>query len=134
MRQIKIILLLNAVVLLLMGTYVFGECWVVSGFHGYAGNVADDFTIHKDSLSGQTFNLNIDSDKSTVSGSKEISFTEVTPQLIVGIYRSGTNKGVVESWGVDIKNRMAFYTQTKSGYTIFDGAKMFIGKVEGKCK
>jgi hypothetical protein len=121
-------------IVLLMAHSVFAECWVVTGLKGYGSNVADNYDFHEDGLSTQKFLVNINGKKSSVAGSEGISFEEVTPQLIVGVYRSGGYKGVVESWGIDIEKRKAFYTQTKIGYTIFDGAKMFVGELEGKCK
>jgi hypothetical protein len=79
-----------------------------------------------------TFMLNINGNKSSViggdGGSNEINFMEVTPGLIVGI-----KDGVIETWGIDVKKKKAFYTQSKSGYSIFDGAKMFVGNLDGKC-
>lgn len=132
--KIKIICITVSMLSLLITNHVFAECWVVSGLKGYGSNAADKFSIHKDGLAGQKIKISINGNKSSVTGSEGISFKEVTPQLIVGVYKSGGYKGTVESWGIDIENRKVFYTQTKSGYTIFDGAKMFIGELEGKCK
>lgn len=112
----------------------FAECWVVSNFSGYGSNSGDNYNLHQDGISNKKMILNIDGDNSSVSGSEGITFMEVTPQLIVGVYRSGGYKGVVESWGVDVEKRKVFYVQAKSGYTIFDGAKIFVGTLEGKCK
>ncbi len=112
---------------------VFAECWIVSGFQGYGSNNADNYNIYKDGLTGMTFMLNINGNKSSVTGgdggSNVIDFMEVTPGLIVGI-----KNGVVETWGIDVEKRKAFYTQSKSGYSIFDGAKMFVGNLDSKCK
>ncbi|MBI5676053.1 MAG: hypothetical protein HZC48_09570 [Nitrospirae bacterium] len=119
---------------ILMTNSAFAECWIVSGLKGYGSNVVDNFNIHEDGITGQKIRININGSKSAVTGSENIIFEEVTPQLIVGIYSSGGYKGVVESWGIDIENRKVFYTQTRSGYNILDGAKMFIGNLEGKCK
>jgi hypothetical protein len=130
----KIICITISILALLITNHVFAECWVVSGLKGYGSNAADKYGIHEDGLSGQKFKIIINGNKSSVTGSECISFKEVTPQLIVGVYKSGGYKGTVESWGIDIENRKVFYTQTKSGYTIFDGAKMFIGDLDGKCK
>ena len=132
--KIKIICITISMLSLLITNHVFAECWVVSGLKGYGSNAAEKFGIHEDGLSGQKIKIIINGNKSSVTGSEGISFKEVTPQLIVGVYKSGGYKGTVESWGIDIENRKVFYTQTKSGYTIFDGAKMFIGDIEGKCK
>jgi len=130
----KIIYITITMLLLLMANHAFAECWVVTGLKGYGSNAADKFNIHEDGLSDKKIHITINGNKSSVTGSEGISFKEVTPQLIVGVYKSGGYKGTVESWGIDIENRKVFYTQTKSGYTIFDGAKMFIGDIEGKCK
>ena len=131
---LRIIHFFVVLLLLLMAHSVFAECWVVTGLKGYGINVADNYNFHEDGLSTQKFLVNINGKQSSVAGSEGISFEEVTPQLIVGVYKSGGYKGVVESWGIDIEKRKAFYTQTKIGYTIFDGAKMFVGELEGKCK
>ena len=133
MKHLTTVLIIN-IVFFMLGPFAFAECWTVSDFQGYATNFANDFEIHKDSLTSQTIDINIDGDKSTVTGSEGITFFEITPHLIVGIYNSGTYKGVVESWGLDIEKGKVFYTQTKSGYIVFDGAKMFVGKIVGKCK
>lgn len=117
-----------------MANSSFAEWWVVSGLKGYGSNVADNFNIHEDGITGQKIRININGNKSSVTGSESIIFEEVTPQLIVGAYKSGGYKGTVESWGIDIENHKVFYTQIRSGYTIFDGAKMFVGNLEGKCK
>lgn len=109
------------------------ECWVVSGLKGIGSNSADQYNLHEDSLDNRSFQIIIDGNNSSVIGSDGISFYEVTPQLIVGIYSNGSHKGVIESWGVDIEENKVFYTQTKSGYTIFDGAKLFVGELDGKC-
>ncbi|GAX62668.1 large extracellular alpha-helical protein [Candidatus Scalindua japonica] len=130
----KIVSITITLLLLLIANNAFAECWIASGFKGYGSNAYDKFNIHEDGLSNKKIHISINGNKSSVTGSEEISFKEVTPQLIVGVYMSGSYKGVVESWGIDIENRKVFYTQTKSGYTIFDGAKMFIGDLEGKCK
>ena len=112
----------------------FAECWVASEFKGYASCLADSYNFHQDGISGKKILINIDGDRSSVSGSEGITFIQVTPQLIVGIYTGGGYKGVVESWGIDIERRKVFYSQTRSGYLIFDGAKTFVGELEGKCK
>lgn len=123
-----------ALLFLMTANSAFAECWVVSGLKGYGSNAADNFNFHEDGLRGQQILVNINGKKSSVTGSVGITFEEITPQLIVGIDKRGGYKGVVESWGIDIEKRKVFYTQTKSGYTIFDGAKMFIGELVGKCK
>jgi len=109
------------------------ECWVVSGLKGIGSNSADQYNLHEDSLDKRSFQIIIDGDNSSVTGSEGISFFEVTPQLIVGAYASGGYKGVVESWGIDVEQNKVFYTQSKSGYSIFDGAKLFIGTLDGRC-
>jgi len=114
--------------------FVFSSgCWVVSGLKGIGSNSADQYNLHEDSLDNRSFQIIIDGDNSSVIGSDGISFYEVTPQLIVGVYSNGSHKGVIESWGVDVEKNKVFYTQTKSGYTIFDGAKLFVGELDGKC-
>jgi hypothetical protein len=123
-----------ALLFLIAANPVFAECWVVSGLKGYGSNVADNFNIHEDGLSGQQFRITINGKKSSVTGWEPMTFEEITPQLIVGIRKSGGYKGQVDAFGIDVENRKVFYTQIKSGYSIFDGAKMYVGKLEGKCK
>jgi hypothetical protein len=120
--------------LLLLSNSVFAECWVVSDLKGYATNLADKYNFHTDRISGKKILVNIDGDNSSVSGSEEISFVEVTPQFILGVYRGGVYKGTVETWGIDIERRKVYYTSSRSGFTIFDGAKVLVGDVIGKCK
>jgi hypothetical protein len=129
--KLKLVFIFS-LLLLMVSNVVFAECWIVSGFKGYGCSNADNYNIHKDGLTGMTFMLNINGNKSSViggdGGSNEINFMEVTPGLIVGI-----KDGVIETWGIDVKKKKAFYTQSKSGYSIFDGAKMFVGNLDGKC-
>ena len=123
-----------ALLFLIAANPVCAECWLVSGLKGYASNAADNFNIHEDGLSGQQIRIIINGKKSSVTGWEPMAFEEITPQLIVGIYKSDGYKGQVDTFAIDIEHHKVYYTQTKNGYSIFDGAKMFIGKLEGKCK
>jgi hypothetical protein len=129
----KIIIITISLFVLLIANQALAECWVVSGLKGYGSNAADKFNIHEDGLS-KKFQVDINGNKSSVTGSEGLSFEQVTPQLIVGVYKSGGYRGTIESWGIDIENRKVFYTQARNGFGIFDGAKMFIGNIEGNCK
>jgi len=115
-------------ILLMMSNFVFAECWIVSELKGYGATGYNNFEIQKDGISGQKFIVNIDGKNSSVISSN-IKFIEVTPYAIVGIER-----GVVETWSINIEKRKAFYTKTASGYGPLDGVKMFVGSLEGKCK
>jgi hypothetical protein len=101
---------------------------------GYGSFSGEEYALGKDAISNRTFEVVIDGKNSFVKGSNGLSFIEITPNLIVGIYISGGKKGAVETWGVDVEKGKAFYTLTRSGYTVHDGAKLFVGTLEGKCK
>lgn len=126
--------ILIVLLMLITAQPVFAECWVVSGLKGYESKAADNYNTHESAYSGQQFRITINGKKSSVTGWEPMTFEEITPQLIVGVYKSGGYKGQVDTFGIDIEHGKVFYTQTKSGYSIFDGTKMFIGKLEGKCK
>ena len=117
-----------------MPTFASSECWVVSGLKGYGSLSVDGYALGKDAISNHTFEVVINGEKSFVKGSNGLSFIEITPNLIVGIYISGGDKGAVETWGVDVEKGKVFYTLTRSGYALHDGAKLFTGNLEGKCK
>ena len=62
MKHLTTVLIIN-IVFFMLGPFAFAECWTVSDFQGYATNFANDFEIHKDSLTSQTIDINIDGDK-----------------------------------------------------------------------
>jgi hypothetical protein len=121
-------LLCFSLILLMMSDFAFAECWIVSEFKGYGAAGYNNFEIQRDGISGQKFVININGKNSSVISS-DIKFIEVTPYAIVGI-----KDGVIETWSINIEKRKAFYTKTASGYGPFDGVKMFVGNLEGKCK
>lgn len=129
MKSFKIrFILCCSLILIMMSNFVFAECWIVSELKGYGASGYNNFEIQKDGISGQKFIVNINGNNSSVISS-DIEFIEVTPYAIVGI-----KAGVVETWSINIEKQKAFYTKTASGYGQLDGVKMFVGKLEGKCK
>jgi len=120
--------------MLTVPTFATAECWVVSGLEGYGSFSGDEYALGKDAMRGRTFKVVINGKNSFVTGSNGLSFMEITPNLIVGVYTAGSKEGAVETWGIDTRKKKVFYTQTRSGYELLDGAKLFIGNIDGQCK
>jgi hypothetical protein len=98
--------LVTVLALLLCCAPAFAECWVVSNLNGVLGSVGSKYQLIEDGITGRKLQVNINGDQSSVTGSEGIVFTEVTPQLIMGVYYSGGYKGTVESWGIDVEHRI----------------------------
>jgi len=123
----KIIYITITMLLLLIANHAFAECWVVSGLKGYGSNAADKFNIHEDGLSDKKIHITINGNKSSVTGSEGISFKEVTPQLIVGVYKSGGYKGTVESWEWILKIVKPFIHRQKAVTQFLTAQKCLLG-------
>ena len=131
-----ITVIISGLMMFFIGNSAFAECYVASNFKGYTAKSHDKFAMVEDGISGVDVKITIDGKKSKVSGSEELTFVEVNPLLVFGVYVNDfdENKSVIESYGVNLKNKKVFYTQTKTGYGVIDGVKMFIGDLKGVCK
>jgi hypothetical protein len=106
-------------------------CWKVGEFSGVSAKAGDAYAISKDGMSGQSFMVQI-SGSSTAVIPNDLSCKEVSSSSVVCIH-SEPNRSVVETWSVDAIKKIAFYTKVTSGYAIFDGPNLFVGKIIGEC-
>lgn len=108
------------------------ECWKVEELKGYSSRAGSEYKISEDSLTGRTFLVKISGDTSVVTPN-DLTCKQVSSTSLVCI-STGKSRGVVETWSVDPKNGIAFYTKSISGYSLFDGRTLFVGKIIGSCK
>jgi len=133
MKKVRAAVLIVTMTIMMLQGIAYAECWIVSKLKGYQTLAAEQYSF-VDSGFSKPFRINIDGNNSSVEGWDNVTFVEITPQLLMGVYKSGGYQGSVDVWGIDTEKRKVFYTQAKSGFSIFDGTKMFIGKIDGKCK
>lgn len=106
-------------------------CWKVGDFSGVSAKAGDSYAIGKDGMSGQSFMIQISGSATAVVPS-DLSCKEVSSTSVVCIH-SEPNRSVVETWSVDTVKNIAFYTKATSGYAIFDGPNLFVGRIIGAC-
>jgi hypothetical protein len=107
------------------------ECWKVGEFSGVSAKVGDNYTISKDGMTGQNFMIKITGATTSVIPS-DLSCKAASAASAVCIH-SEKNRSVVETWSIDPVKKIAFYTKATSGYAIYDGPNLFVGKVLGPC-
>ncbi|MBV2129022.1 hypothetical protein [Arsukibacterium indicum] len=123
--------LIFSVFILFLSTSCFAGCWKIGEFSGYSARAGDKYEIKADGLTGRTFMLQIAAEASALVPS-DLTCKQVSSTSLVCI-SSENHKGVVETWSVDPKNGLAFHTKSISGYGMFDGANLFVGKILGSC-
>ena len=116
---------------LTLATSCFAECWKIGELSGYSARASDGYEITKDGLTGKTFFLQVVGEASAVVPN-DLSCREVSSTSLVCISTEKA-RSVVETWSVDPENGSAFHTKSVSGYSAFDGANLFVGKILGSC-
>lgn len=117
---------------ILTSPFCNAECWKIGDLKGYSSRAGSEYKISEDSFTGKTFMVQISGATSAVVPN-DLTCKEVSSTSLVCI-SSEKNRGVVETWSIDPKNGVALYTKSVSGYNIFDGGNLFIGKIIGTCK
>lgn len=106
-------------------------CWKVTDLHGSSTRASSGFTLDRDGFTGQTFEITINSDTGAVKPSN-LSCRPATKNSLVCI-DSQDDRLTVETWSIDESQRKLVHTKAISGYGLYDGGNLFIGKIIGQC-
>lgn len=125
---------LLAIALIAFPVFSHAECWLVSGLNGLSARErgTGGYLLSKDGFSGRTFEINFDSQNSSVTPSNMKCQNTSSRSLLCIDVRD--EKVTVETWVVNPALSEAFHTKSISGYGPYDGGNLYIGKVIGKCK
>lgn len=112
-------------------------CWRVGEFAGHAARASSSFDIETDGFTGQIFQMTVHENSASLRTSTGqpfpgISCNRLNSTSVICIGANG-DAVTVETWVVDAKTLRAFHTKTISGYGPFDGGRLFIGRVLGRC-
>lgn len=79
--------------------------------------------------------LVFDGANSGISGTTVRCLQPDTSILMMHCENYGEGKGYIDTWSVDLKNRIVFFTKHMSGYERYglNGLSVYLGKVVGTC-
>ncbi|WP_339414561.1 hypothetical protein [Pseudomonas sp. EA_35y_Pfl2_R5] len=120
-------------VFVFLAANVQAECWQVGDLKGVTAKSADKYSITEDGMSKKMFLVNIKENASSIIPSSDLECLKVSNHSMTCIYPT-ESKGTVETWAVDPANNIAYYTKSVSGFGIFDGPTMLVGKILGMCE
>ena len=126
---------------LMLGIILSGEaiasCWRVGDFAGYGARSDSSYRIEPDGFSNQTSLLTISGGISSIRMANGQSFEGIRCERLnsFSILCSGGRGDSIslETWSVDVTQSRAFHTKIINGYGTFDGARVFVGRIIGRC-
>ena len=121
------------IIIFLISPTVHSACWKVADFKGYSAKQGASYKIDEDGLTGQEFSVQMTGKGSAVIPSNDLQCTQIATYSIVCLF-SEEGRGTVETWSVDPKERVAYFTKSNNGYGMFDGPVLFVGKIKGQCQ
>ena len=112
-------------------------CWRVGEFAGHAARASSSFDIETDGFTGQIFQMTVNENSASLRTSvgqpfPGISCNRLNSTSVICVGANG-DAVTVETWVVDTKTSRAFHTKTISGYGPFDGGRLFVGRILGRC-
>lgn len=111
------------------------ECWVVGDMKGTTYSKVDAYRAEKDGFSG-AFHITISGKNADVrySGMDAggVDYTPLSENTIIGVTGQGESARAIETWAIMPDGNVTM-TKTITGAGQLNGARVFVGKVKGKC-
>jgi hypothetical protein len=110
-------------------------CWRVANMAGPAVFASDKYQVTQDGYSAKfasdVFEVNTEQRRPYVTGHADMACR--APSSTTVVCEGGAPGYVMATWTIDAGAGVATHLKLTTGYGSFDGVRMFIGKVVGKC-
>lgn len=115
---------------------VFAGCWKVADLHGPSFTSSNQYLGEEDKYSSKysptVFEVNTGPSAARVTGHEGMACQSFTPNSVTCL-SSPANGFISAVWFIDETAGVAVHTKTTTGLGPLDGARIFIGRVVGKC-
>ena len=125
--------LFTLILFIAFSSQAYAQCFVVGDLKGHSARENENFEVIDDAISGQKFIIEINGENSSVTPN-DMSCLEVSVNSLMCFSQASDKKSTVETWTVYPSNNKVVYTKAINGYGVFDGGKLLVGSVKGRCE